>query len=212
MKDDYDFTSALVYTVQERNHVLGLVNFRNPGGDKHPSLDPVRDGRFRASRLSLRFDVVGVRPDAAHLAGNDSIALDAGLVKIWVRFPHSALGSRQGAAAVEKSAQGLLLSLDLVRETEPATIQWADARQAFAVFQFVMEDTAEPLARFAERLAATPFRARTAAEWEWSSPAGVLSIAGGTAPASAAEQDRAFRDAIGGQPVPRVRLSDIRLV
>src|SRR5512138_2626523 len=62
MHDDYDFSSALVYATQERNRVLGLVNFRNPGGDKHVSIDMIRTGEFKASSLRLRLDISD--PDA----------------------------------------------------------------------------------------------------------------------------------------------------
>jgi hypothetical protein len=41
LKDDYDFASGLLYATQEKSYVLGVATFRSPGGDKHPSLDPV---------------------------------------------------------------------------------------------------------------------------------------------------------------------------
>jgi len=50
--DGYDFSSALVFTVQHENRVLGLVNFRSPGGDKHISLDPLPE-KFKLTQLKF---------------------------------------------------------------------------------------------------------------------------------------------------------------
>jgi hypothetical protein len=60
IKDDYDFSSALFFSVQSKNCVVFVVNFRSPGGDKHISLDPIRDGKFKAQRLRVRFDLAQV--------------------------------------------------------------------------------------------------------------------------------------------------------
>jgi hypothetical protein len=200
VKDDYDFASALLYSVQERNSILGLVNFRSPGGDKHPSLDPVTDGQFTAQRLRLRADLSGVPEKALRLVEGDSVAIDAGPVKIWLRFPG-------GVPLVAWEEEMMTVSLDLLRRPAPGTVRWADLARPYAVFHLAMEDTAEPLARFAARMRATAARAAGAGSWEWQSPAGKLSLTGGTAVAPIAEQDRAFRPQIDGQAVPVVRLS-----
>ncbi|HBY60911.1 MAG TPA: hypothetical protein DEH78_13900, partial [Solibacterales bacterium] len=62
VKDDYDFSSALIYTVQAGPFVLGLVNFRTPGGDRHISLDPIANGTFAAKSLRLTLEVQGEAP------------------------------------------------------------------------------------------------------------------------------------------------------
>ncbi len=46
IKDGYDFASAIFHSVQERGRVLALIGFRDPGGDRHITLDPIRGGRF----------------------------------------------------------------------------------------------------------------------------------------------------------------------
>jgi hypothetical protein len=212
VKDGYDFTSALVYTVQERNCVLGLLNFRTPGGDKHPSLDPVRDGQFQASRLRLRFDVSGVPEKASYLLRDDGVALDTGMVKLWIRVPESRFGERQGRWSVEREAGLLVLSFDLLREKEPVAVRWADTRRAYTVFALAMEDTTDSLSQFSDRMRATAFRTVEGGGWEWTSPEGKLGLSGATSPAAFAEQEKAFRDTLDGKPVPNVRLSDTRLV
>lgn len=212
VKDDYDFTSALLYTVQERNCVLGLVNFRTPGGDKHPNLDPVRDGQFRASRLRLRLDLSGVPEKATWLVRDHQIVADTGLVKVSMQVPAARFGERSGKWTVERESGLLVLSFDLLREKDPILVRWADLPQAFAVFALAVEDTSDSLPRFADRMRAAPFRSAGNSEWEWNSPAGTLGLAGGTVPAASGDQERAFRATVGGKPVPVVRLSDALLV
>ncbi|MCU0248117.1 MAG: hypothetical protein MUC42_16235, partial [Bryobacter sp.] len=70
VKDGYDFSSALLFSVQKGPRVAGLVNFRNPGGDRHISLDPIKDGKFKCGRLFLELRVEGLE-DAYELAESE---------------------------------------------------------------------------------------------------------------------------------------------
>lgn len=56
LHDFYDFSSASIYTMQRENEVLAAVNFVTNGGDKHISIDRLREGRFSAEDLRLRFE------------------------------------------------------------------------------------------------------------------------------------------------------------
>ena len=55
MNEAYDFSSALFYSVQNENSVLAAVNFRTPGGNKQPDLDPIKNGEFDSRRVYLQF-------------------------------------------------------------------------------------------------------------------------------------------------------------
>jgi len=210
LKDDYDFTSALLYSVQEKNYLAGLVTFRTPGGDKHPSLDPIRNGEFTATRLRLRLDVAGLDAGSPWLVREDWAAVDAGPVKLWMRIPAAGFGSRTGKLSAGREAGLITVSYDLL--PGPSTVKWAETKPAFVFLQLAMEATREDLPHFGARLAATPFRQAAPGAWEWQAPSGTLSLAGSTAPAAIADQDGAFRDGINGKPVPFVRLSEVRLV
>lgn len=56
LHDFYDFSSASFYSMQRENEVLAAVNFILGGGDKHISIDRLKDGRFQAEDLRLRFE------------------------------------------------------------------------------------------------------------------------------------------------------------
>jgi hypothetical protein len=59
LHDDYDFSSASFYSEQKENRVLAAINFNTGGGDKHISIDRIKDGTFKARDLRLRFEFGG---------------------------------------------------------------------------------------------------------------------------------------------------------
>ncbi len=56
LHDDYDFSSASFYSRQRENNVLAAINFITNGGDKHISIDRLKEGAFKAKDLRLRFE------------------------------------------------------------------------------------------------------------------------------------------------------------
>lgn len=56
LHDNYDFSSATYYSDQERNKILAGINFISNGGDKHISIDRLKEGKFIANDLRLRFE------------------------------------------------------------------------------------------------------------------------------------------------------------
>jgi hypothetical protein len=226
MKDDYDFSSALFFSVQERNCVLGFLNFRSPGGDKHVSLDPVKDGVFECSRLRWRVDLEGVADDAAMIvdgkpAGMGAevlagarIALELGGVYLWLRFPRSVFGAGTPGLSLAKEDGRLTVSLDLHRSEQPVPVSWEAVKEAWATVAMVMEEATGSLDEFSRKCAAGRFEEGDVDEGVraiWHSPAGRLWLQGATGIAKVDEQNAVYRAGIGSGPVPEVRLSDERL-
>ena len=56
LHDFYDFSSACFYSEQKENTLLAGINFITNGGDKHISIDRLKDGKFKAKDLRLRFE------------------------------------------------------------------------------------------------------------------------------------------------------------
>jgi hypothetical protein len=59
LKDDRDFASALLFTVQHESSILAVVTFAMDHGDTHPALDPLKEGKIHAKDLRLRFEFGG---------------------------------------------------------------------------------------------------------------------------------------------------------
>ena len=183
MHDDYDFSSGLLYTVQDRGSVLGLVTFQIDGGDKHPSLDRIKNGEFTASRLRLRFDIAGGPTDQFELKLR---AIGMGDFK-----------QPEQSTATEGNVR--TISFDWFEPGQPRTIRWADLKTAYAVFTLSMG----PRTDAGCQIDASAPNAKVT----W----GDLALQGRIAPGKLAEQDRAFSATIAGRSVPMQRLSDEKL-
>ena len=210
LKDDYDFSSALFYSVQERNCVLAAINFRSPGGDRHPSLEPIENGRFRCSRLRLRLDLAGLPASAPRWFDihRSEVAIDLGGPKLWLRVKHA-----QPLEVAEEN--GLLtVSADLVRYPEPRTMQWQDLPRTWIALCLVIGSSSLSLARFAARARGSSYTEKTAGgvvHIQWSTATGRLGLKAGMAVQPVEAQNLAFAELLNGRPVPLVRLSTEKL-
>ncbi len=214
IKDDYDFTSALLYTAQEKNCVLGLVNFRSPGGDKHPSLDVIKNGEFEASRLRLCLDLAGVPENAAIESDASGASIDLGGARLWFRAQRAVFGGRTGRVSVGREEGRLVISVDLMREPKPRMVRWSEVGTAYIAFTLAMEGGSGSPDAFARRYGGFRFeedRSGNALRLTWKTPVGVLGVTGGGAIQEASAQDRAFTESLDGRPVPITRLSDEKL-
>jgi hypothetical protein len=59
LHDGYDYTSGMFFCVQWKGRALIGVNFATNYGDKHPSLDKVKDETIQAEDLRLRLELGG---------------------------------------------------------------------------------------------------------------------------------------------------------
>jgi len=199
MHDDYDFASALLYATQERNLVLGLVNFASPGGDKHPSLDLIRDGVFRASSLRLRLDVAD--PQARiRILGEGAAEVEGSGSRLVFHLREGAFGDRSPALRVGSEEGRAALVVDLLKSEAPVEVRWAEIDRAYLVFTLSVNAAGEP-PEYESRQEGGRIRAR------W----GELELAGATGVGPLDSQNAAFAEWRRGEPVRPVRLSEERL-
>jgi hypothetical protein len=59
MHDGHDFSDAQFFSVQRGGDVLAAINFAIDGGDKHPSLDRIKNATITATNLCVRFEFGG---------------------------------------------------------------------------------------------------------------------------------------------------------
>jgi hypothetical protein len=57
LHDNYDFSSASLSSTQATNKVLAAINLVTGLGDKHITIDKIKDGIFTASDIRLRFEL-----------------------------------------------------------------------------------------------------------------------------------------------------------
>ena len=65
LHDDYDYSSASLFTVQESADILAAVTFATDRGDTHISLDKIKDATIEARDLRLRLQFEGALGDLA---------------------------------------------------------------------------------------------------------------------------------------------------
>ncbi len=228
LKDDYDFSSALFYSVQSDGAVLGQVGFRSDGGDRHISLDPIRNQTFTLSRMvvQLSFDVwdnqwrlySGGQDVTFHSGGLSLISpilIDAGPIQLAVRFLAPQFGSYEPHLRFTKGPKTAALELTLMSSPRPITLNWSDVHSAgCGIALFMTNGDTKRLAETAnlegERL--TVEKQELFSNTRWASPKGLLTLTAATAVRPGDFMDQQFRSSIDGKPVPMTRLSDVLLL
>jgi len=59
LHDDYDYSSASIFTVQDKSDILGAVVFATDRGDTHISLDRLKNATIKAKDLRIRLQFEG---------------------------------------------------------------------------------------------------------------------------------------------------------
>ncbi len=115
LKDDYDFASAYLTAAQRGGLVVGAVNLVTNGGDTHISLAKVKDAKFRARDLRLRFEIGGPAAESVRIdlaASADRATLTATDLSIHIDIVRAQLGERAGTLVAGRDQK--LGTLDVV--------------------------------------------------------------------------------------------------
>jgi hypothetical protein len=228
MKDDYDFASGLFYSVQEAGCVLGAVAFRSNGGDKHPSLDPIRNGSFHLSRLYAQF-LFPVWDDAWHLlldgkAWTDKsepiplsgrISIDTGSCMLCFQFRTASFGRSSPTLRFTHEKEQARFDLALFEAQDQETLRWADVNDAHCSFTLVVEERRHRLRDFDRRCAARRFATAQTQEqihFTWEGPPAPLALTVQRGVHPVAQMDAGYAARAMGKAVPMVRLSDQRIL
>jgi hypothetical protein len=227
MKDDYDFSSALFYSVQNNGAVLGQVCFRSDGGDRHISLDPIHDQRFQLSRMvvQLSFDVweeswklfsedVDVTASIEPLPLAAPLFVDMGDVQVAARFLDPVFSSYEPQMRFVKSAGKAAIELTLISSKEPVTIDWRKVTSAGCGIALMMKKSKRKDMVLSGALQSLQFSMEKSAEASisrWQSPEGKLEVVVSREVGLGDSMNRTFRSSIDGHPAPVARLSDVPL-
>jgi hypothetical protein len=228
MKDDYDFASGLFYSVQEAGCVLGAIAFRSNGGDKHPSLDPIREGSFRLNRLHVQF-LFPVWDDTWQLlldgkAWTDTsqaipvsgrISIDTGSCMLCFQFRTMSFGKSIPMLRFIREKGQAHFSLALFESQDLQTLRWADVNEAQCSFTLAVEEHRHRLAGFDRRCAARRFMTVQTQEqihFTWESPSAPLELVVQRGVHPVAQMDAGYAARAMGKPVPMVRLSEEKIL
>jgi hypothetical protein len=224
-KNKHDFTSAHGVTVQEGSCSLTAMNFITGSGDKHPSLDMIKDNQFEAEDMRLRMMLSGVSDhvmvringEVAHVgdrfALGDRVTLNLDGVFLGVCYP---VGQYAGEAfgEVVRDEEGLWVDC-VIYAGENRVWRWAEMGNAGAVAAVWVASASDwSHDNFDRAFADQPINAyiadgRIKATWE--TPTGILSV---SAPAKIGDrktQSSAFRTMLNGEDVPMTRISEERI-
>jgi hypothetical protein len=231
VKDDYDFASGILHTVQNRNWILAAAGFRQDGGDRHLTLDPVKEESFPAQRLYLQLLVSGFKESEIQLDGLPVKAYVENLSfetfeRLTLRADEAVMafvpalvqfGKETPTLTIRpgQSSEGRTLSIEveLFRREAAEIVRWSDVESAFVGFGLALEVPGR-LGILDRATASSRWKIKEGAEkvaMEWSTPAGRLGLTAGRRIATASTQNLLFEESLDGSGVPLVRLSDERL-
>jgi hypothetical protein len=123
LHDDYDFSSTCFFSQQKENNVLAILNFILNGGDKHISIDRLKDGKFMAKDLRLRFEFGNVKsPDELALPAsvNEPFSCVLDGLKFDIQLYCADFGDYNGHW--EKGGDGKASWIDFVFYSGPETV------------------------------------------------------------------------------------------
>ena len=226
-KNKHDFTSAHGVTIQEGACALTAMNFLTGAGDRHPSLDMVKDGKFDAEDMRLRLMFAGA-PDLANIRINGrtarvgdrfklgdrvTIALDG--VYLGICYPAGIYGGAKAYGEIASDEEGLWIDCVLYAGQEK-TWAWETLGDAGAVAAVCLASASETARDDFDRafgnqaLDAHIADGRIKATWD--TPSGTLSVTASARPGDRVTQASDFRTLVDGEEVPMTRITEDRIL
>ena len=233
VKNDYDFSSASFYSVQQQGAVLGAIGFRTDGGDKHPLIERIKDGTFQMQQMFVQFlfanwnstwtllvDGKPLQQTTAEIPINSRISMDVGSCRIGIQIRAAVF--KVGAPNSEgtlpplrwtQSAGKATLDLMLFQRSEDAPFHWKDLGDAGIAFTCIFDASPTALPTFDKQFGDSQFHAASTSDqlkYQWSPPATAgartlgLDVRRGVR--SFAEMEAGYAGRIDGNPVPMERL------
>jgi hypothetical protein len=224
VKDDYGFTSALFYAAQDQGYVLGAIRFQLDGGDKHPSLDPVKDRTITLSRLRLellfeRWDtqnsiLVNGKPQQLRsftVPAMTRIAIETGGVKIIFQARDASFISKAQNLHFSLEDGDAKLAVELMQTQKPQMVHLTDLVGPGCDFVFQMDDSDSSLAEVDSLFAASLYTQSTSGdqrEISWKIGSSMVSLSTSATIQSLAKQYQSFDITANSKPYPFVRLME----
>jgi hypothetical protein len=204
VKDGYDFASALLWTVQQQGNVLGLVNFRSPGGDRHPTLDPIRNGEFKCGRLFLELTFDGLAADFSFRKDGDTGRIATTGMNAVFQLRGGRFQSRPLRLEGSSTSRTATFTVDFKPPEQTGLVRWASTGEAWSVFTLAL--SYQPVESQTWPCRIEDAAGRILARWD--TPSGALELSGLSKVATMGEHENSFGEKINGQDIPLVRLEE----
>lgn len=204
VKDGYDFASALLWTVQQAGNVLGLVNFRSPGGDRHPELDPIKNEEFVCGRLFLELTFDGLARDFSFRKEGDTGRIAEGGIHAVFQLRGGRFQSRSPHLEGSSTSRTATYTVDFPAPTAGGHVRWATTGEAWAIFTLSLSGERIDPPSWPCRI--TSANGQIHAQWD--TPSGSLEISGLSKVATIEDHAAAFSERINTQDIPPARLED----
>ncbi|MHC4626330.1 MAG: hypothetical protein ACYTDV_05050 [Planctomycetota bacterium] len=143
LHDDYDYSSASIFTVQDKGDILGSVVFATDRGDTHISLDRLKDASIRARDLRLRLQFEGTidnleLPARGRL--NQPIKIASGPVNVNLQIARAVFADNPVSVETTRDA------IDVVLYEGPRkNVNFAELKEAAVVFALTVSTGQEPI-------------------------------------------------------------------
>lgn len=167
LHDDYDFSSAIFYSKQDRNKLLAAINFVTDGGDRHISgYFKIKDAKFKAKDLRLRFEIgpsADIKDRVVPKTANSPFRLELNNLAFNIHLYYSAFGNFKGywQAGGDKNTSWIDYVIYSGEETE---IDLNKIKEAVLGFTFCVGEDTEKFPKADPRVIINDSTMR--AEWE----------------------------------------------
>ena len=112
LHDFEDFGIGNIFSSRQKNEALTAMNFATNGGDYHISIDRLKEGKFKATNVRLRFELAAKELKDQINAGPQGLTLRDGDVRVTVNMLRAVFGDEE--IKVEKGEDDRLAWVDFV--------------------------------------------------------------------------------------------------
>jgi hypothetical protein len=133
LHDFEDFGIGNIFSVQNKQEVLTAMNFATNGGDYHISIDRLKEGKFKAKDIRLRFEMANLTSMEQIVDQETGFSLTDGDIKIHIHMLGSVFGDHQ--ITMQKGSDNDLHWVDyLIYAGEEKAFDLTGIDQAFFVW------------------------------------------------------------------------------
>jgi hypothetical protein len=197
-----------LWTVHQQGNVLGQVNFRSPGGDRHPTLDPIRNGEFKCGRLFLELTFDGLAADFSFRKDGDTGRIATTGMNAVFQLRGGRFQSRPLRLEGSSTSRTATFTVDFKPPEQTGLVRWASSwastGEAWSVFTLAL--SYQPVESQTWPCRIEDAAGRILARWD--TPSGALELSGLSKVATMGEHENSFGEKINGQDIPLVRLEE----